>query len=162
MRTFLTLMFIALALPAAAAAGGWATAGLGPPPGGLGPGEPWDAELTLLQHGVTPLDGVHPTITIIGPETRTFEFTPTGEPGGYVAEVVFPSAGTWRYELDDDFSQVHTFGPVQVGAPVAAPTGGDGGFPSWVIAPIAGVALFLAALGIVLVRRRTTGVPLPH
>jgi hypothetical protein len=157
MRTFLTLTLLALALPAAAVAGGWATAGLSPPPAGIGPGDTWQAELTLLQHGVTPLEGVSPTITITGPETRTFEFAPTGKPGSYVADVVFPSAGSWRYRLDDGFSQVHTFAPVQVGAPVAAPAGGD--FPAWVVAPIAAGALALAALGVALVRRRTPGVP---
>jgi hypothetical protein len=157
MRTFLTLTLIALALPAAAAAGGWATAGLSPPPAGIGPGDTWQAELTLLQHGVTPLEGVHPTITISGPATRAFEAMPTGKPGVYVAEVVFPSAGTWRYSVDDDFSQVHTFAPVQVGGPVAAPARGD--FPIWVIAPIAAGALALAALGVALVRRRAPAVP---
>lgn len=157
MRTLITLALLALALPAAAAAGGWATAGVSPPPAGIGPGDTWQAELTLLQHGVTPLEGVHPTITIGGPETRTFEFAPTGKPGIYVADVVFPSAGSWRYSVDDDFSQVHTFAPVQVGAPVAAPAGGD--FPAWAVAPIAAGALGLAALGIALVRRRTPGVP---
>ncbi|MEX2645305.1 MAG: FixH family protein [Gaiellaceae bacterium] len=157
MRTLLTLTLVALALPAAAAAGGWATAGVSPPPAGIGPGDTWQAELTLLQHGVTPLEGVHPTITISGPETRTFEATPTGEPGVYVAEVVFPSAGSWRYAVDDDFSQVHTFAPVQVGAPVAAPSGGD--FPAWAVVPIVAGALALAALGMALVRRRTPGVP---
>jgi len=157
MRTFLTLTLLALALPAAAAAGGWATAGVSPPPPGIGPGDTWQAELTLLQHGVTPLEGVHPTITISGPETRTFEFAPTGKPGIYVAEVVFPTAGSWRYAVDDDFSQVHTFAPVQVGAPVAAPAGGD--FPAWVVAPIVAGVLALAALGLALARRRTPGVP---
>jgi len=157
MRTFLTLTLLALALPAGAAAGGWATAGVSPPPPGTGPGDTWQAELTLLQHGVTPLEGVNPTITISGPETRTFEFAPTGKPGIYVAEVVFPSAGTWRYSVNDDFSQVHTFAPVQVGGPVAAPAGGD--FPTWVVAPIAAGALALAALGVALVRRRPRAVP---
>ena len=165
MRTLITLMFVALALPAAAAAGGWATAGLGSPPAGIEPGETWRAELTLLQHGVTPLDGVRPTLTITGPGTQTFQFTPTGKPGGYVAEVVFPSAGTWRYRLDDGFSQVHTFAPIQVGAPAITPTpigGSGGGFPVWAIAPIVAGALGLAALGVALLRRRGAGVPLPH
>src|SRR5918996_3379865 len=107
MRTFLKLTLLALTLPAAAAAGGWATAGLAPPPAGIGPGDTWQAELTLLQHGVTPLEGVHPTITITGPETRTFEFVPTGKPGIYLADVAFPSGGTWSYTVNDDFSQVH-------------------------------------------------------
>ena len=157
MRTFLTLVAVTLAFPAAAAAGGWATAGLAPPPDGIAPGETWRAELTLLQHGVTPLEGVNPTITVAGPETRTFDFAPTGKPGVYAADVVFPSAGTWRYSVNDDFSQVHSFAPVEVGGPVAVP-GGEG-FPAWAVAPVAAAALALAVLGVVLVRRRAAGVP---
>ncbi len=155
MRTLLTLPFVllALALPAAAAGGGWATAGLAPPPAGIDPGETWRAEFTLLQHGVTPLEGVQPSITISGPETETFAARPTGKPGVYVADVVFPTAGTYSYRLDDGFSQVHTFKPVAVGAAPPAPVA-DGRFPAWAFAPIA-VGLALAAAVAALVRRRT-------
>jgi hypothetical protein len=156
MRTLLILTFIALALPAAAAAGGWATAGLSPPPDDLGPGQTWRAEITLLQHGRTPLDGVSPSITIRGPETKTFPAEPTGKPGVYVADVVFPTAGSYSYEVDDDFSQVHTFAPVEIGAPTGAPAGG---FPTWAAAPIAAGVLALAAAAFALVRRRSAAVP---
>jgi hypothetical protein len=157
MRTLitLTLTLAALALPAAALGGGWATAGLGPPSDGTGPGDTWHARITLLQHGVTPLQGVQPSITIRGPETRTIAARPTAEPGVYIADVVFPTAGTYRYEVDDGFSQVHTFAPVTIGGPASAPAGD--GFPAWAIAPIAVAALVLA--GAVLVRRRAQGVP---
>ena len=40
------------------------------------------------------MDGLMPTLTIRGPETRTFSAKPTGTPGVYVAEVVFPAAGS--------------------------------------------------------------------
>jgi hypothetical protein len=152
MRTFLTLTFLlALALPAAAAPGGWASAGLAPPPAGIEPGDTWRAEITLLQHARTPLEGVHPSITIRGPETKTFVARPTEKPGVYVAEVVFPAAGSYGYEVDDGFSQVHTFAPVAVGAP--GPAVGGEVFPTWGIAPIAlGVLALVAAAA--LVRRR--------
>ena len=155
MRRFLTLTLVlaALALPAAALGGGFATAGLAPPADGIGPGDTWHAEIKLLQHGVTPLRGVQPSITIRGPETRTFAARPTAEAGVYVADVVFPTAGTYRYEVDDGFSQVHTFAPVVVGGPVPAP-GGDG-FAAWKIAPLLAAAIAFAA-GAVLARRRAT------
>ncbi|MEX2211261.1 MAG: hypothetical protein WD689_05800 [Gaiellaceae bacterium] len=154
MSKLFALTLLALALPAAAAAGGWATAGIsGDPPSGLGPGDTWNAEITLLQHGQTPLTGMHPTITIRGPETKTFEATPTGTPGVYVAEVVFPTAGSYRYEIDDDFSQVHTFGPVEIVGGAGAGADGDG-FPVWGIAPIALAALGLAGLMALTLRRR--------
>jgi hypothetical protein len=155
MRIFLTLMLAALALPAAALGGGFATAGLAPPSHGIGPGDTWHAQITLLQHGVTPLQGVQPSITVRGPETQTFAARPTAEPGVYVADVVFPTVGTYRYEVDDGFSQVHTFAPVTIGGPASAPAGD--GFPGWAIAAIAAVALVLA--GAVLMRRRAQGVP---
>jgi hypothetical protein len=151
MRTLILIALAALAFPAAAAAGGWATAGLGPPPDGTGPGDTWRAEITIKQHGVTPLVGVQPSVTISGPETATFPAKPTGEPGVYVADVVFPTAGTYRYEVDDGFSQVHTFAPVEIGAPV---TGGSG-FPGWAIAPIVLGGAALAGFAALLLRRRS-------
>lgn len=151
MRTFLTLMLAALVLPAAALGGGFATAGLGPPADGIGSGDTWHAEITLLQHGVTPLQGMQPTITIRGPETRTFAARPTGRPGIYAADVVFPTGGTYTYEIADGFSQVHTFAPVVIGGPVSPPAGD--GFPAWQIAPLAAAVLALAA-GAFLARRR--------
>lgn len=157
MRTFLTLVAV-LAFPAAAAAGGFATAGLAPPPDGLSPGDTWAAEVTIKAHGITPMEGLAPTLTIRGPETRTFDAKPTGTPGVYVADVVFPVAGTYRYEVMDGYAgQVHSFAPVEVGGPVGVP-GGDG-FPAWAVAPVAAAALALAALGLVLLRRRASGVP---
>jgi hypothetical protein len=157
MRTLLILTFVALAVPTAALGGGWATAGLAAPPDGIEAGETWRAKVTLLQHGVTPLEGVNPSITIRGPETRTFAARPTSEPGIYVADVVFPTAGSYRYEIDDGFSQVHSFAAVPIPGPEAAP--GGNGFPDWLIGPLAAVALALAA-GAVLARRRAAqGVP---
>jgi hypothetical protein len=150
MRTLILIAFAALAFPAAAAAGGWATAGLGPPTDGTGPGDTWRAEITIKQHGVTPLTGVHPSVTITGPETATFPAKPTGKPGVYVANVVFPTAGTYRYAVDDGFGGRHTFAPVEIGAPA---TGGSG-FPGWAIAPIVLGGAALAGLAALLLRRR--------
>jgi hypothetical protein len=130
MRKVLIAVFAsaALALPGAAAAGGWATAGLGPPDDGLGAGDTWNARVTILQHGRTPLSGIEPTVTIRNDEgtTRTFPARPTGEAGVYEAKVEFPSGGTWSYEVYDGFeqyggAQTHRFGPVTIG-----PGSGDG------------------------------------
>ena len=152
MRTLLTLTLLALALPVTAAAGGYATAGLAPPPAGIEPGDTWRAEITIKSHGVTPAEGLRPTLTIRGPETRTFAAKPAGRPGVYVAEVVFPTAGSYRYEVMDGYaSQVHTFAPVEIGA---LPVPGGGGFPAWAIAPIVVGGAMAAALAALLLRRR--------
>lgn len=143
----LAVLIVSLVLAAPAAAGGWATAGLGPPSDGIGPGDTWNAEITLLQHGVTPLQGVSPEVIIRnskGTELR-FAAKPTGEPGVYLAKVKFPSAGEWSYLVNDDFSRTHSFAPVQIG-PAGA---GDGGssLPAWPLVAgglLIALALFLA------------------
>ena len=107
----LAAVVLALA-PASASAGGFATVGVEPLPDGS---RSWDAQLTILQHGRTPLDGVHPRVIVErGSVRRSFAARPAGRPGVYHAEVVFPSPGTWAYAVDDGFSMTHTFPPVQV------------------------------------------------
>ena len=165
MKTFLIgLTFVALALPAGALAGGWATVGVGPPDDGIGPGDTWNAKVTILQHGnpETPLMGVTPTLTIKnGSTTKTFKGTTTDEAGVSVVKVVFPSAGKWSYAVYDGFSRyggarTHTFAPVTIGA-----GGESGGFPTMSV-----TAVFLAIAGMVfllwlLSRRMRVRAPAP-
>ena len=150
-RILLAAAALALALPAGAAAGGWATVGVAPlPSDDVDAGSGWTPTLTVLQHGRTPLDGVQPVLTISNRDTgatRDFPARPTGEPGRYVVDVAFPSAGTWAYEVDDGFGGRHTFAPVTVGS-------GDGGtslMPWIAVAAVLAAAAFLAAW---LIRRR--------
>jgi hypothetical protein len=144
-----------LLLPAAAMGGGWATVHLDSLPAGVEPGEPWDARLTVLQHGQTPLDGVEPAVIVEGPggERRTVVARPAGEPGVYRARVVFPTAGRWSLTVDDGFTATHSYGAVRIGGdgegggPVADPAPDGGGIP-WltVLAVALGVGL-VAAVG---------------
>ena len=151
---------VALLVPAGASAGGFATVGVNPLPDGIGPGEPWNVELTVLQHGRTPLEGVHPrVIATSGSDRRVFAARATDRPGVYRAEVVFPDAGEWNYAVDDGFTATHTFPPVRVGggaaasAPAAATS--DGGGPDIVLAlAAAALAGLVAALGSTALRRR--------
>ena len=164
MRTFLLALAGALVLAAPAAGGGWATVGVAPPDDGLGPGEPWRAELTVLQHGTTPLDGVHPAVIVTnGDVTRRFEAKPAGKPGVYVAEVAFPTSGTWRYEVYDGFTeyggaQTHTYKPVQIGTTAG---GGSGGFPDWTWL-LLGAAGAIAVVLLVARRLRPAAAPAAH
>jgi YtkA-like protein len=166
----------ALALPAAATAGGWATVGFDPPPEGLAPGEPWQVDLTILQHGRTPLEGVKPRVMVSsedGSVDESFLARPTGEPGVYRANVVFESAGTWRLVVDDGFAARHSFPAVKVGKgagksatqPVAAvntaaaapPSAGDDG-PDFLLAfGAAAVAALAAGFGAAYLQRRGGG-----
>jgi hypothetical protein len=174
----LTVVAGALANAGAAAAGCWATVGLAPPPKAIEPGETWSARITILQHGRNPLPDAaeaRPRLTVRNDATgekRTFTANLTEEPGVYLAEVVFPSAGTWRYEVFDDFTswngepapcaRTHTFGPVTLGGASAAgggggPGAGGGGVPLW---PVLGGSLAalaaVAAVGAAGWNRRRT------
>jgi hypothetical protein len=152
----------ALTVPGSAAAGGWATAGLGPPDDGLQAGDTWNARVTILQHGRTPLSGVEPTVTIRNDKgtTVTFPARPTGEVGVYEAQVRFPSSGTWSYEVYDGFeqfggAQTHRFGPVAI-----APGSGDGVALWPFVLGGAAVALIVGAgVWLTRARRRTAAVP---
>jgi hypothetical protein len=125
----------ALACASTALAGGWATVKLSSLPKGVAAGEPWVVDITVLQHGLAtqPLCCVKPTVTIRrvanarstssghkGPRAvRTFTARPTSRIGVYRARVVFPAAGTWRYEVYDGFTEyggarTHTFKPVRI------------------------------------------------
>jgi YtkA-like len=162
-RLLLGLTLAVLAMPASGVAGGWATAGLGPPDDGIGPGDTWNAKVTILQHGMTPLSGLHPTVTIQnGSTSKTFRATATDEPGVYLAKVVFPSSGTWSYSVYDGFTQyggaqTHGFPSVSIGV-----GGGDGGgFPVLTTTAVFAALLGAAGLLFLLVRRLRVRAPAP-
>jgi hypothetical protein len=154
-KLLLVLAAAAVAVPAASA-GGWATVGLGSlPPDGLEAGQAWPVDITVLQHGETPLAGVTPVVRVRdggGKVVKSFTAAPTGRPGVYHAEVVFPGEGTYSYEVYDGFgtyggARTHTFKPITVGA-------GDGGFPFGRLALALGLAAALAAATVLTLRRR--------
>ena len=152
MRTLIVIAMAGLALATAGAAGsgGFATVGVSPmPPDDAG--TPWNVNLKVLQHGRTPLDGVVPMITIRNAstgETKSFTATPTGTSGMYRATVTFPSNGTWTYEINDGFTQTHTFAPVTLSG-----DGGDSSAPIWAISGAVALGMALLA-GLVLFARR--------
>jgi hypothetical protein len=152
-----TAVLGALALPAAAGAGGFATVGLSSLPDGTAPGTPWRLTLTILQHGRTPLPGLQPTVLLTsadGATARTVAARPAGKPGVYTADVVFPTRGVWRYAINDGFSQVHRFAPVRIGAAASATTKGDGADVGLALAAAAVAGVLAALLAAALMRRR--------
>ena len=139
-----------------ASAGGWATVGLSSlPPSGLKAKQAWPVDITVLQHGRTPLAGVTPVVRIRndgGKLLESFTAKPTGKTGVYHAVVRFPGEGTYSYEVYDGFTQyggaqTHTFKPVQIGAP------GDS-FPYLPLGLTLALALGLAAGSVVYLRGR--------
>jgi hypothetical protein len=120
---------LALAVPATAVGGGYATLGLQSLPEGIEPGETWTAEFTVLAHGRTPFVDGHPSVIVRssdGDLVGTFPARLVNQDGLYRARVVFPEAGRYDYVIDDGYSQRHTFPQVTVrdgrGDPAPAPS----------------------------------------
>ncbi len=159
-RLAVALALVSLVLAAAAGAGGWATVQLDSLPAGTNAGDTWKAELLVLQHGRTPLEGISPVVRIRDASGTVQEFpaSPAGEPGRYSAEVTFPSAGTWSWEIWDGFSQTHTYQPVTIGGGTG---GGDGSFPTVPLGAGAFALVLAGALGFVFMARRRRASPRP-
>ena len=103
-RLLIAVPLLFLALTATAFGGGWATVGMSSTPEGVQPGKPWVVDMTILQHGRTPLQDLNPTLTIVNGDNRqTFHAKESKEPGVYRVSVTFPSSGLWRYEVNDGF-----------------------------------------------------------
>jgi hypothetical protein len=131
-RSLIVAAAVALVCASTALAGGWATVRLSSSPKGLSADEPWVVNIAVLQHGLAsqPLCCLKPTVTIsrVGQlgstsaalkKSLTFRARPTSRTGVYRARVVFPDAGTWRYEVYDAFTRyggarTHEFAPVKI------------------------------------------------
>lgn len=158
----LSALVAALASAATVGAGGWATVGIDPLPDGVEAGGTWNTEITIRQHGRTPLDGLSPAVTIFedGGATDVFSATPTGEPGVYAASVVFPEAGSWNVVVDSGFGDSRlTYGPVTVDA--GSPGGSTSPIPATGLLAV-GAALALVAIGVFGVRRLRRLTPASH
>ena len=105
-RCRLLLPLLLLAVPGVAHAGGFATTGLSSTPDGLRAGEPWKVELTILQHGVTPLADLRPEVVTRDADGNrtTYAARPTDRAGHYAATVRFPKPGQWTYFVYDGFN----------------------------------------------------------
>ena len=103
--------------PSHAAAGGWAMTSLDPyeQPSA---GEPTVIGFTILQHGVTPAEVDNAGIRIVGGE-----FFPAIRDGvgHYTANVVFPTAGTFSWIVEQGWFGPQELGQITIGG-AASPT----------------------------------------
>ena len=170
-RVLIALALLAVLVFAPAAfAGGWATVGLSSTPAGDAARESrGTSNITVLQHGRTPLEDVQPT-SRSATATRRRRSPPSrrGKPGVYRASVIFPTAGRWTYEVDDGFISepaAHVPGRARSASPPAPATAppttrrpADDGGPRC-LARFPGIALLAAAAAILLIRDRAPARP---
>jgi hypothetical protein len=142
MGRVLALIVALLVAPATAWGGGWAITTLSSTP----TGKHWDVDITVLQHGVTPMENIKPAVVIELPDggERRFLGRPTGEPGVYRASVVFPKAGRYGYHVDDGFTNAfpNDYGKAQIGAV----EDNAGGLKWWIAAAVVSLLIVLAAV----------------
>ena len=139
--TLAAMLTLVLALPAAA--GGWATVALDHVPTALRAGTTHKLGYTTLQHGMTPFTGSRSVIRARSARGQMLIFParPDGAPGHYVAEVTFPAAGTWTWEVVPEPFAPQPLAPITVTGP-STPASIGASIP----APLAGGSLPLNIL----------------
>jgi hypothetical protein len=124
-RTVL-LMAVVVALVAVvgaagpAAAGGWAVPAFDPVPP-IEAGVPTPIGLTVLQHGVSPVEVDGVALTFVGEDgvAHRFPAAPEGAVGHYVATVTL-AAGTYSWSVQPGWFAEHELGPVAVAVAASA------------------------------------------
>lgn len=93
------LLTLAIAVPVYA--GGWAVITLDELPTGVIAGESFTVGFTVLQHGITPMTDLDPTILAVSPDGEKFIVLakPEGKPGHYAATLTFPTKGKWNWTI---------------------------------------------------------------
>ncbi len=83
-----------------ALAGGWAVITLNELPGEIIAGQPLEIEFTVRQHGVTPMEGLEPTVYARQADLRVAEqASAQGESGHYMTTLILPREGDWEWSI---------------------------------------------------------------
>ena len=93
------LLSLVVAIPAFA--GGWAVITLDELPTNVVAGEPLTIGFTVLQHGITPMNDLAPTVTLAlqNKEQLVFRAEADSKPGHYIATLTFPKEGNWDWSI---------------------------------------------------------------
>jgi mono/diheme cytochrome c family protein len=152
------VLLLALVFAAPVFAGGWAVISLDELPTGVVAGEPVTVGFTVLQHGITPMSGLEPTVTatLLKDEQFTAFAKPDGKPGHYTATLVFPKEGEWRWSIQafsmDQLMPMLTVAPAVTGVVAQSePVQSSGLSVVWIVRAL---ALGLGVIGLVVAMRR--------
>lgn len=143
MRVLVATLLLTLALGGPALAGGWAVSTLDTLPPEIHAGQTYTIGWTIRQHGQTPIDvesmGGSTEIQATTPDgTKTLSFRgrrDSGPTGHYVASVLFPTDGTWTWQVTQG-----PFAPQPLGTLIvlaAAGTAATSASPATQAAPLA-------------------------
>jgi hypothetical protein len=140
----LACLVLALVWTPSVFAGGWAVTTLDPLPNELRAGETYAIGYVIRQHGQTPFTSAQTAIEIRSPDSQVpqrFRAVPDGAPGHYVAQVTFPTAGEWQWDVDQAPFAPQALGTLTVLASSAASATPDTMLP---IVPALAIATALA------------------
>ena len=118
-------------------AGGWAVTTLDPLPNELRAGETYAIGYVIRQHGQTPFTSAQTAIEIRSSGSQVpqrFRAVADGAPGHYIAQVTFPTAGEWQWDVDQTPFAPQALGTITVLAPASEPvadTGVPAMAPAW-------------------------------
>lgn len=156
---FTVLLSLIIAVPALA--GGWAVITLDELPSNVVAGEPLTIGFTVLQHGITPMTGLDPTVaaTLLKGEQFVVKAEPGDRPGHYSASLTFPKEGEWDWSIQA-FTMEQRMPTLSVAAPAAATVNSPvektapaaAALPSWLIVRI--LAFVVGFIGLVLTFQR--------
>ena len=156
------VLAVLIVAAAPAAAGGWAVSSVDELPSPRA-GEPVDVGFTIRQHGVSPLnvDG-DVGIELTDPAGRAafFPAKQAGAVGHYMARVVFPVDGEFRWAVRQDWFGEQDLGTIEVGGSGGVPARATSGGYQWPgvarvgLLVLAGLLVLLAVTDIAAARRQ--------
>jgi hypothetical protein len=106
-------------------AGGWAVTTLDPLPNELRAGETYAIGYMIRQHGQTPFTSAQTAIEIRSSGSQVpqrFRAVADGAPGHYIAQVTFPTAGEWQWDVDQTPFAPQALGTITILPPTTGAT----------------------------------------
>ena len=151
-------LFALLLMASAAFAGGWAAVTMTDPPSDITPGEETTVDMTVLQHGETPVDWAKMTVVATNADTgRTLRADArpvAGKIGLYRATLAFPTDGNWAITYEspelvmDGTTTLAVVAPPPVTAPATTATPAAEAAPANYLLPFALVVGTIVVLGL--------------
>ena len=155
-------MLASLAFAASVLAGGWATVTISDPPAEPTAGSTTTLDLTVLQHGVTPVSWL--AITVVATNAKTGatvagQATASGATGHYTVSLTFPTEGSWTISYASKDLVMEGSQDLAVAAPVVVPASTSAAASPVVDGAMLAVLLvlvvgFLGAFGVMVVHDR--------